>query len=125
MRFEALEVAESRSTRDPVEVRSKEAAAILKAIDPSERLILITRAGSGITSRGLARKIKRWQEDARDVVFAIGGSEGFDQKVVERSESALNLSTFTLPHDLARLVFLEQIYRACTILRGEPYHRGT
>jgi 23S rRNA (pseudouridine1915-N3)-methyltransferase len=123
-RFEMLEVAESRSTKDPVEMRRKEGAAILKALDPAERLILVTRTGAPLTSRGLAGRIGRWQEDARDMVFAIGGSEGFDQTVVERSEYSMSLSPFTLPHDLARLVILEQIYRACTILRGEPYHRG-
>jgi 23S rRNA (pseudouridine1915-N3)-methyltransferase len=124
IRFEAVEVAESRSTKNPDEMRKKEGGAILKALTPSDYLILVTRTGAALNSKGLSSRIESLQVAARDVVFAIGGSEGFDPKVVERSDYALNLSTLTLPHDLARLVLLEQIYRACTILRGEPYHRG-
>jgi 23S rRNA (pseudouridine1915-N3)-methyltransferase len=58
------------------------------------------------------------------VTFLIGGAHGLDDDVLRRADLALTLSPFTLPHELARLVLLEQVYRACTILRGEPYHKG-
>jgi len=68
--------------------------------------------------------LDRWQQDRRDPVFVVGGAHGLDQSVLDRADYTLSLSTFTLPHDLARIVLLEQLYRACSILRGEPYHKG-
>src|SRR5947209_7585680 len=66
-----------------------------------------------------------WPREARDVAFVIGGATGLDPAVFDRCDGRLSLSTWTLPHELARLVLLEQIYRAGTILRGEPYHKGS
>ncbi len=125
LRFEVFEVPAARAIKDPAAMRAAEAEAMLKSLTPGERLVLVTRMGSAVTSKELAAHLGKLQEDARDVAFAIGGSEGFDRKIVDRSEQALSLTSMTLPHDLARLVLLEQIYRSCTILRGEPYHRGS
>ena len=79
--------------------------------------------GREATSEELARRLGGWLRDGRDVVLVVGGSDGLGQAVRERADEALSLSRMTLAHRLARLVLLEQLYRAFTILRGEPYHK--
>jgi len=90
----------------------------------SSRLFTLTRSGATLDSEALASALERWREDARDVAFVIGGAHGVDDGVIGASEDTISLSSMTLTHEIARLVLLEQLYRACTILRGEPYHKG-
>jgi 23S rRNA (pseudouridine1915-N3)-methyltransferase len=71
----------------------------------------------------LARRLARWQARGQDVALVIGGADGLAPAVLERAAERLSLSRLTLPHRLARLVLVEQLYRAVTILRGEPYHK--
>ena len=127
-RYVKLEVREvrdgGRGERDAARIRRVEGAALLKAVPPGALLVAVTRSGRPETSSGLARRLSEWQRDDRDVALAIGGAHGLDQGVLDRADSNLSLSQLTFPHELARLVLLEQLYRACTILRGEPYHKG-
>jgi 23S rRNA (pseudouridine1915-N3)-methyltransferase len=104
--------------------RRAEAQALLRLIGSSDIVVALTRVGEAVTSEGLAQRLEAWLADTRDVCFVIGGAHGLADSVLERADVRLSLSTFTLPHELARLVLLEQLYRACTILRGEPYHKG-
>jgi 23S rRNA (pseudouridine1915-N3)-methyltransferase len=104
--------------------REVEAQALAKALGTTEIVVALTRVGEPMTSDGLAERLRRWQVEARDVTFVIGGAHGLADGLLERSDVRVSLSTLTLPHELARLVLLEQLYRACTILRGEPYHKG-
>jgi 23S rRNA (pseudouridine1915-N3)-methyltransferase len=71
----------------------------------------------------LARRVGAWLEGARDVTLVLGGSDGHGDAIRARADEALSLSRMTLAHRLARVVLLEQLYRAFTILRGEPYHK--
>lgn len=102
----------------------KDEARLLGAIPPGTRLVALSRTGESWSSRVLAEQTERWEREARDVVFAIGGATALPADVMQRADQVWSLSALTLPHELARLVVLEQLYRAYTIRRGEPYHRG-
>jgi len=110
---------------DPASIRGAEGERIARRL-PDEALIwALTRKGKGITSRGLARYLERLAIASHPgITFVVGGAFGLDDGILERADRALSLSPMSLPHDLARLVLLEQIYRAGTIRRGEPYHKG-
>jgi len=114
----------TRGGRTGAEALRAEGAALLKKIPEEAIVVALTREGEEEDSPGFADRISRWQRDARDVYFVIGGAGGLDPAVFDRANGRLSLSTWTLPHELARLVLLEQIYRAGTILKGEPYHKG-
>lgn len=102
----------------------KEAARVLGAVPEGARLVALTRRGEELTSGQLAEWTKRWEMEGRDIVFAIGGADALPDEVLRKAEKLWSLSRLTLPHELARVVVYEQIYRAYTIRRGEPYHRG-
>jgi len=106
------------------ELEVRDEARILGSIPDDSRLVALSRTGEAWTSRTLAERTARWELEGRDVEFAIGGAEALPRAVLDRSDSTWSLSSLTLPHELARLVVLEQLYRAHTIRRGEPYHRG-
>lgn len=103
----------------------KEAARVLGAVPEGARLVALTRRGEELTSGQLAEWTKRWEMEGRDIVFAIGGADALPDEVLRKAEKLWSLSRLTLPHELARVVVYEQIYRAYTIRRGEPYHRGS
>lgn len=103
--------------------REKETAAVLAKIAPREVVVCLDERGKELSSPELAQRIGRWRDESRDVVFLIGGDEGHAEEVRKRAEFTWSLSRLVLPHRLARVVVMEQIYRAFTILRGEPYHK--
>jgi len=127
-RYQKLEIQEAResgkSDRDAAQSRRIEGEALLRLIPSGSRLYTLTRTGRAYSSEELATALERWRADARDVALVIGGAHGVDEAVLSKSEGIISLSSMTLPHEIARLVLLEQLYRACTILRGEPYHKG-
>ncbi|HEX4574242.1 MAG TPA: 23S rRNA (pseudouridine(1915)-N(3))-methyltransferase RlmH [Gemmatimonadales bacterium] len=102
----------------------KDEARLLGAIPEDSRLVALAESGEPWTSGDLARATARWEMDGRDVTFAVGGAEALPQAVLARAEWVWSLSRLTLPHELARVILYEQLYRAYTIRRGEPYHRG-
>jgi 23S rRNA (pseudouridine1915-N3)-methyltransferase len=114
----------ARGPRPPAEARRVEGAALLKLLPPRTTAVALTREGESEDSPGFADRMSRWQRDAQDVFFVIGGAGGLDPAVLDRCDGRLSLSRWTLPHELARVVLIEQIYRAGTILKGEPYHKG-
>ncbi len=103
----------------------KEEARVLGAVPEGTRLVALTRRGEEWTSGQLAQWIGRWEMEGHDVTLAIGGSETLPDEVLRKAERLWSLSRLTLPHELARVVVYEQLYRAHTIRRGEPYHRGS
>jgi len=103
----------------------KDEARILGAIPEGSRLVALSRQGEECTSAELAEWTARWELDGRDITLAIGGADALPSEVLRRGERLWSLSRLTLPHELARLVLYEQLYRAYTIRRGEPYHRGS
>ena len=107
------------------ELEVKDEARVLGAIPDGSRLVALSRRGEGWSSTAPAEQTARWDLEARDVTFAIGGADALPADVLGRAERVWSLSPLTLPHELARVVVYEQLYRAHTIRRGEPYHRGT
>jgi 23S rRNA (pseudouridine1915-N3)-methyltransferase len=125
LRIEVREVAEAgRSGGTPGLARRIEGDRFGAALPRESVVVALTRGGRAFTSEQFARQVGRWRQAARDVALLIGGAHGLPDTVLERAELQLSLSTMTLPHELARLVLLEQLYRAATILRGEPYHKA-
>lgn len=128
-RYWTLDVVEvdagARGGDRPDQVRAAEEERILPRLPERARILALTRSGKGMTSRGLARWLQRQAVDARDVAFVVGGAFGLGPGVLARASRHLSLSPMTLPHELARLVLAEQLYRAGTIVRGEPYHKGS
>jgi 23S rRNA (pseudouridine1915-N3)-methyltransferase len=110
---------------DPDAVRRAEGERILARVPSEGELWLLTREGKGMSSEELAATLgDRALHGLPPVAFAIGGAFGFSREVREASRRRISLSPMTLPHEMARLVLAEQLYRAGTILRGEPYHKG-
>jgi len=106
------------------EVEVKADAELERALPREATVIALDPAGDAVTSRELAARLERWGRRGKgDVAFVIGGAEGIPKGVLDGAHARLSLSSLTLPHRLARVVLFEQIYRAFTILRGEPYAR--
>ena len=102
--------------------KDKEGEAILRLLQPSDTVVLLDERGKEPRSIELADWLQRQQQTARRLVFIIGGPYGFSQQVYSRADSMLSLSRMTFSHPMVRLIFVEQLYRACTIIKGEPYH---
>ncbi|MGB9206089.1 MAG: 23S rRNA (pseudouridine(1915)-N(3))-methyltransferase RlmH [Terriglobales bacterium] len=104
----------------------KDEAAILSLASGKERhqLVLLDSRGKQLSSEELAEFMEREQLNAIPLVFAIGGSDGFSEQTRRHSGFTLSLGKMTLPHELARVVLVEQLYRAFTILKRHPYHLG-
>ena len=96
---------------------------ILARIDRSELVVLLDEHGRQLYSRGLAAKLGDWQRDGRDVCFIIGGPDGVSAACQQRADFTWSLSQLTLPHGLARVLLMEQLYRAHSLQTGHPYHR--
>ena len=122
-----LEVREVRSPAGgysgPERMR-REGERLLDALPPRALAVALTPQGTSESSEGFARRLAQWQASGRDVAFVLGGADGLDDQVLRRCDVALSLSPLTFPHELARLILLEQLYRGASILRGTPYHRG-
>ena len=123
-RFDVVEVRDEPLDRGtPAEVRSREGERVLRAAE-GWRLVLLDATGDAVTSAGLAERVSAWEEQPpQRTAFAIGGAEGHGPDVRARADAVLSLGAITLPHQLARVVVAEQLYRALTIARGLPYHR--
>jgi 23S rRNA (pseudouridine1915-N3)-methyltransferase len=93
-------------------------------VPEDSRVVALAREGEGWSSEQLADLVGRWEMDGREVAFVIGDADGLPATVLQRAERVWSLGPLTLPHELARVVLYEQLYRAHTIRRGEPYHRG-
>ena len=108
---------------DPKTFITKEAKQILERIKPEDQLILLDDKGKSFTSLEFAEEIeKRQMLQQKKIIFLVGGAYGFDESIYKRSNAMLSLSSMTFSHQIIRLIFLEQLYRAFTIIKGLPYH---
>jgi 23S rRNA (pseudouridine1915-N3)-methyltransferase len=123
LKFELVELPEARKQAGTPQARDEEAVTILGRLEARERVVALDERGDQPTSVELARRIETWMTRGQDVALVIGGSDGLAPAVLERASERLALSRMTLAHRLARLVLVEQLYRAMTIIRGEPYHK--
>jgi len=102
----------------------KDEARLLGAVPDGSRLVALAEQGESWTSGQLAEWTSRWEREGRDVTIVLGGADGLPEPVLTHAERLWSLSRLTFPHELARVILYEQLYRAYTIRRGEPYHRG-
>ena len=119
-----LEVREASRAPNPRAQRAEEAAQLETRVPDGSTVVALAREGMGWNSRELAHQFDRWLLQARPLTFLIGGSSGLDSSVIARASARWSLGPLTFPHELARVILYEQLYRAYTILRGEPYHKG-
>lgn len=102
-----------------------ESARILAALKPGEKVIVLDERGQLLTSPAFAERIGNWRDQGtRGLAFVIGGAYGMTQEVRQRADLVLSLSPMVFPHQLVRVLFAEQLYRALSILRGTGYHHG-
>jgi 23S rRNA (pseudouridine1915-N3)-methyltransferase len=109
---------------DPARARADEAPRLLGGLGERDRLVLLDARGRSFGSEAFAAWLGERQQDvAGELRFAIGGADGFGEAVIARADENLSLSTMTLPHELARVLLLEQLYRALMIRAGRAYHK--
>ena len=123
-RIDRISTAHRSKNRASDDAKNAESDELLKKIRADEQVILLDERGEQMTSPALARRLDGWQADGRDLCFVIGGPDGVSVACRERSDVVWSLSSLTLPHGLARVLFTEQLYRAWSLQSGHPYHRG-
>jgi 23S rRNA (pseudouridine1915-N3)-methyltransferase len=114
---------ESAKGRSADYVREREGERIVAQVPPGGSLIACAEGGKAMSSVAFSAWLQSARDDARDIAIAIGGAFGLADAVTRSAVMRLSLAPFTLPHELARVVLAEQVYRAGTIARGEPYHK--
>ena len=102
---------------------AKEAIKIAAAIPKGSKVIALDERGKDQTTQNLATQLASWRQDGVDITFLIGGADGLDPSLKMNAQAQWRLSSLTLPHAMARVLLVEQLYRAWTILQGHPYHR--
>ena len=124
MPFDIVTIPELKNTKKLTEQQQKtaEGELILKQLQPSDTVVLLDEHGKEMRSIEFAAWTEKKQLTARRLVYVIGGPYGFAEEVYKRANEMMSLSRRTFSHQMVRLVFVEQVYRACTIIKGEPYH---
>lgn len=123
--LEIVTIPDQRSSRSLTEEvqKQREGSAILAVLQGGDHVVLLDERGKELSSREFATEIdRRMVQGLKRLVYVVGGPYGFSAEVYSRADSKLSLSRMTFTHEMVRLFFTEQIYRAMTILRGEPYH---
>ncbi|WP_183580775.1 23S rRNA (pseudouridine(1915)-N(3))-methyltransferase RlmH [Mucilaginibacter sp. X5P1] len=126
-RLEIIELPELKNTKalTPEQQKAKEAEMILKKTGVTDHVILLDENGMELTSKQFAGYInKKAVSSGVNLIFIVGGPYGFDEQVYQRANDKLSLSLMTFSHQMVRLFFTEQLYRAFTIIKGEPYHHS-
>jgi len=116
--------AEPREGKPVPVIMQAEGARMEAAIERGTRRVILDERGTRLTSVALAERTQAWQHDGRDVALIIGGADGIDPKFKQTADEAIRLSDMTLPHALARVLLIEQLYRAWSLQHNHPYHRA-
>ncbi|MBT8086539.1 MAG: 23S rRNA (pseudouridine(1915)-N(3))-methyltransferase RlmH [Gammaproteobacteria bacterium] len=122
-RLESIAAATRRKNDKSHRARRDEGAELLAKIDDGEQVVLLDERGKQLTTRRFAGRLANWQSDGRDLCFIIGGPDGVSDDCRQRADFTWSLSSLTLPHGMARVLFVEQLYRAWSLQSGHPYHR--
>lgn len=124
MPFEIIVIPELKNTKSLSEEQQKvrEGELIMKQLTAQDTVMLLDERGKQYRSLEFAKWIEKQQLTARRLVFVIGGPYGFSSTIYDRANGKISLSMMTFSHQLVRTIFTEQLYRACTIIKGEPYH---
>lgn len=120
--WDAVSAGDPRGSQIPARAMAAEGDRLLKRLDPRAMTVALDESGVRRTSRELSRWLGDLRDQGRHVQLLVGGAFGLAPDVRQRCTARLSLSPMTLPHELALLVLLEQVYRAKTLLAGEPYH---
>jgi len=123
--FELVVIPELKNTKSLSisEQVEKEADLILKQIELNDKVVLLDERGKQFTSVAFSEYIaKKIMASHKRMIFVVGGPYGFSERIYQRADNKISLSTMTFSHQMIRLIFIEQLYRAFTILKGEPYH---
>jgi len=122
--LELIEVpAAKRGSGDLARAMADEGKRLLATIRPQDHVVALDERGTTRSSLELSRWLGKRLQSGKDLAFFVGGADGFAPEVLERANESWSLSALTLPHALVRIVFVEQLYRAVTLLDGHPYHR--
>jgi len=121
--LDIVEIPLASPKRGAARALQEEGRRMLAALGERDRVIALAIEGQLSSTAELARRLGRWQQAGRDVAFLIGGPEGLAPECLERAEQRWSLSPLTFPHALVRVLLVEQLYRAWTVLAGHPYHR--
>ena len=124
IKLREVEVREAARAPTVAAQRAEEGRRLEARVPQGSVLVALARAGTAWSSEELAGEVERWRFAARPVALLIGGSHGLDEELLRRANRRWSLGPITLPHELARVVVLEQLYRAFTILGGVKYHKG-
>ncbi len=124
MPFTVTVIPELKNTKNLTEAQQKEREGelILKPIQPQDYVVLLDEHGKEMRSVDFARWLSQKQQTCRQLFLVIGGPYGFSPAVYARAQEKISLSLMTFSHQMVRLILAEQVYRACTIIKGEPYH---
>ena len=114
---------EARGSKTLEQIYAAERSRIEAAIPKGSRIVALDERGTSLTTLALAAKLKSWQLEADDVVLVIGGPDGLDPAFRQAAHERIRLSDLTLPHAFARVLLIEQLYRAWSINANHPYHR--
>jgi 23S rRNA (pseudouridine1915-N3)-methyltransferase len=117
-----FEIPSKQRTTDVEQIKKIEGDILLKHTKTTDFIVLLDEQGKRYTSKNFASQLEKWQLHHAQIVFVIGGAYGFHEEVYARAQARLSLSDMTFSHQLIRVIFLEQLYRAYTIIKGEPYH---
>src|SRR5947199_87159 len=120
--LDVIEVAESRA-RDAQRRMMEESIALANVIPKDAATVLLDPRGESLDSSAFAKRLRGWNDSGRDVAFVVGGPDGLAPTLSDEADVRLAFGALTWPHQLVRIMLLEQIYRAVTILSGHPYHR--
>jgi len=123
-RLVALATAQRGKAQAPQRAIEAEGERILAELRPGELVVMLDERGTEWSSEQLSRRLSAWLSDGRDICFVIGGPDGLSDGCLQRADQRWSLSQLTLPHGLARVLFVEQVYRASSMLEGHPYHRA-
>jgi 23S rRNA (pseudouridine1915-N3)-methyltransferase len=118
-----VEIPAARRVGDLARAMTEEGRRLRAAARAADHVVALDERGKSYTSQELSRWLGARQQAGNDLVFMIGGADGFAPEVLARANERWSLSSLTLPHALVRVVFVEQLYRAVTLLDGHPYHR--
>ncbi len=124
LEFQVRELAPAQNVTNPEQQRLRESDLIRKALPGGARMIALDERGAAWSTQELAGHLASWRETQQEVALIIGGAEGLADSVRESAAQVWSLSRLTLPHQLARVVVIEQIYRAWSLLHQHPYHRA-
>jgi len=121
-KFELIEIKSEKKFKSVEQKKIQETLKIFKFID-TDFIVSLDENGASCSSKDFSKKLSNWMQNFPKVTFIIGGADGLDKRIIEKSNWVWSLSDLTLPHNLVKVILMEQLYRASTILNNHPYHR--